>query len=394
MLKRITYGKTYNAIEHSYSDGIEKYSLLTLKEVKKEFIISNTTAFNNLENCISTIDKKQPVLLVVNNKNTISKVLERTFENTIEAAKYCFPTIQINDFYIEVSNFENSSLITVCRKEIIDTIVSLYQKENISIVGFSLGNSMSSILHSYFDMNTIKSSNTCIEIDEKNTLISSKATITKNQTTYDLKGLQISSQDVLNFGAILSFYTSKERTLNFKARNKQLLNLFFQKRLFFYGVRMSLFLLFSIVLFNSFFFMEYQQKISVLEQEVQFANSYETKLVALKNTVQLKKELVANLTKNSNSKVSFYLDELAMDIPSSILLTTIRFQPIIKKVKEGHKILFDTEKIIISGTTKKAKDFNNWMHILEARPWVKTSSVVDYGTGKETKTSFTIYLFL
>ena len=394
MLQRITYGRTYTAIEHHFSDGLEKYSLLTLKEVKNEFKIAKTASYTQLDKCLHAIDKKQPVLLIINTKNSIGKVVERTFENPIDAAKYCFPTIQINDFYIEVSNFENSALVTVCRKEIINSIVATYQKENISIVGFSLGNSFSEILHAYFDLNQIKTSNATIAIDQKKAIASANLTTTENNTSYDLKGLKISAPYVLGFGAILNFYTAQERVLNYKKYNLQLLNDFFQKRLFFYGIRMSLFLLFSILLVNSYYFMEYQQKIGILEQEVQFSNGYDSQRNELKKTVQRKKEFVDNLTENSNSKVSYYLDELAMDIPTSILLTSIQFQPLTKKIKEGHKIQFEEHKIIVSGTATKGKDFNNWMHVLEEKSWVKTSSVVDYGTGKQTKTSFTIQLSL
>lgn len=393
MLKKIAYGKTYTAIEHSFINGKEQFVLLILKEIKKEFVISFSQCYDNLQDCAASIATNNPVLLIVNTKSSIRKVVSLSFTNAVDAAKNIFPTIKTDDFYVEVARFNKSSLVTVCRKEIIETLLAACNKHNLQISGFSLGNSASELIYTHFQLQTIQTSNTTLSVHQDNSLSNTPYTST-DTITYDLKGMQLESTYLLSFAALLGFYTNKVQVSNFEEKTQLLRNVFLQKRIFFYGVRSALGSLFLLLLLNFFFFTQYNQKNAELEQETQFTTTYENSLQQLKEEVDLKKELVSNLTENSNSKVSYYLDDLAKDIPNSILLNTIHYQPLTKKIKEGKIILFDKHKLVISGLASKGKDFNQWMHTLESKSWVKSSSVIDYGTGKETKTSFTIYLFL
>lgn len=393
MLKTLTYGKTFTSIEHSLANNKEHFYMLSVKKAKNEFIIEKTKDSISLEECLQELTKNIPVFIIINNKNVITKALSKNFSTAEEAAKHSFPTIQLEDFYIELSNYKNGSVISICRKDTVDAILKYYLENNILVINFSLGNSAAKIAEDLFDLTTITTSNAVISIDP----IEAVQIEIRQQDTpynYNIKGIQFTAPYILGFARILGHNIQYKPMISFENSSAVLHHTFIQNRTFHYGVLSGLAIVFSLLLVNFLCFMQYETSINVLQQEVQFSSNSKKKLELLTNEVALKKELIANLTENSNSKVSYYLDDLAKDLPNSILLNSIHFQPLQKKIKAGKKILFESDKLVVSGISSKPKEFNQWMHTLEAKSWVKSSSVIDYGTGKKSKTSFTIYLFL
>jgi Tfp pilus assembly protein PilN len=140
--------------------------------------------------------------------------------------------------------------------------------------------------------------------------------------------------------------------------------------------------------------MNYEGKVNNLKESIQLYRNQFQKVKELQIEVDKKKNSIENLSKKSNSTVSFFLDKLGESIPKSILLKDIQFQPLLLKIKKDKKAIFDQNKMVISGTSSNGNEFTKWLQFLEAKPWVKSTSIIDYGIGKTTKTSFLIHLEL
>lgn len=395
MLKKITYGKFYTAIEHAFVNGKECYYSLTLEESKETFVIVQKKRHFSIEDCLTSISKRQPISLIINNQHTLFKVVTEKFETATDAAKFCFPTLSIEDFYIEVTNQANTNIVSICRKEIIEEILEKYKSKAVSIVDFSLGNNLLTTVSEYLYEGVFQNANSTFTLGQDHEIQSIALNKNESIQNYDLNGLEIGSDYLLGFASILGFYTKlKKNTLNFSTRNQELLKNYWQHRSFYLGVRLGVGFLFVLLLVNSFVFFEYQNTMETLDKDMRFSAEYKHKLEFIKHEIEQKKGLVHHFSVNTNSMVSLYLDEIGAQVPNSVLLTMINYQPLIKKPKEEKEILFDTAKMIISGTTSNGKEFTAWVRVLENTSWVKSCLVTNYGTGKQTNTSFTIQLIL
>ena len=389
------YGMYYTAIEHTFLKGRETYRAVTLRAAKKELSLFQKKSFASFEECSSHISTKQPVLLVINNQEVLSKAIDHPFENHLEAAKFCFPNLPIQHFYIELIANKHLSIISICRKETVEKILSNYEKKGIQIAGFSLGNNPLNHHTSYFKETRFYTSNAAIDLDE-NKKIKSITWLQKDTSkNYQLNGLKISNHDLLAFSAILNFYThQKNSSANFLDRNQELLRNFSIKKSYYHGLRIGPGIILILLLLNTGFFFKYQQEISIFKAQLQFHKIHEDKRAALQIEIEQQKGLANAIAAHSSSSVSWHLDALGTGIPQTILLSKLEYQPLLKKMKTGKQIAFHARKIIMQGTASNDNDFTEWLKNLETQAWVRSCTILDYGTGKKAKTSFSIQLTL
>ena len=78
------------------------------------------------------------------------------------------------------------------------------------------------------------------------------------------------------------------------------------------------------------------------------------------------------------SRVSFYADRIAMDLPEKIRLIELNVNPLEKKIKTGEPIVFGHNNIVVKGNSKRSSDLNNWILILKQNDWVSDILVINY----------------
>lgn len=394
MQQSFTYGNSFIAIEHTFSEEKEQFHFLFLKKKKNEFFIEKSKTAKSLDALLSEIPKLCPVVITINNQHTLQKVVSQHFSSTEAAANFCFPALEQDAFYIETLAVGKNTLVTVCRKQIVTDLLTYYRSKNITVLRISLGNSNIHTLLPYMETNRFYTTNLCLEFDTDHSVTNLQTDVCPPPTHYTLNGLQIDNHFVLGLAGLTGLLTKEENNNNFNQLNAALFKTFVHSRIYFYGIRSSIALLFCLLLLNTFLFISYQKKTSELNQETLSMQQEASRLEVLKENVQRHKNLVTNLTENSNSKAAFYLDAIAAGVPKSVLLRSLNYQPILKKVKAGKKIMTDPNKIIITGTVMNGNDFTSWIQKLASEPWVQTSRVIDYGTGKENEISFSLQLTL
>ena len=112
------------------------------------------------------------------------------------------------------------------------------------------------------------------------------------------------------------------------------------------GLKAGIVFLFLVLLLNFLLFNYYHTQNNELVAEVQLNESYKSQLVKLQTQIDQKEKVIANLNSVFQSKVSLYLDELVMLIPSSITLTDIKHQPLTARIKKGKQIVIFKTMII------------------------------------------------
>ncbi len=393
LLKYIKYGSIYGAIEHQRSEKGEKLALLLLKKNENEFLIEIQKQFSSFITMSNSIKKKQHLHLIVNNNNVVSKSITKEL-NEIKAVLTAFPTIKINDFFYEVLQLEAITYISICRKEYIIKLIHSYEKQQINIIGFSLGNSIINNIIPFIENQPFTTSNADIKT-KNNRLVSIDLKNNTDETHYNINGIHISNNYILPLAGIVKYY-SKEKfsTSNFDKINLLNSKRYAQKRFFKLGLNFGLISLFILLFLNFILFEFYNDKINYLNKKKQINLSSKKEAFTLTKELEVKKKLIANIISSTSSKSSLYFDQIGELIPKTIVLTSMYFQPILKSIEVSNKVELDKKVIILKGTSVNGKDFSNWVDILQNRSWIKNIVIMNYSTKKKLNTLFELKIIL
>ena len=393
LLKNIKFGSLYGAIEHYNHDETTQYFILILKKKKNEFLIENKNKARDFNEVAQIIPKGQPLFLIANDNQVLSKLIHPEL-NEEKALQKGFPNIKISNFYYEITQLENATYISICRKEHIQTLIENYKELKLSIVGFSLGNNSAPQLAPYLESESISTSNATLAIINRS-VISIDLNIQIEEKPYIINGIEISNNYTLCLAGIITYFTNNSISLNnFKNYNASLLKDFTQKRIFSLGFKTGLSLLFISLLVNFLVFDYYNKQIDTLTQKTQINQAQKEQLLQLNKQLNSKKKLVDNIINSSASKTSYYFDQIGATVPTTISLISIEFQPILKKIEANKKIQIDQKTLFIKGTSSNGQNFSNWIQQLEKIEWIKSTEIINYGTGKKTKTTFELRLIL
>ena len=317
---QLTYGSTFSCVEYSTENN---YAVLSLKKKKKELVIVDNQQYQNFELLAEGIKSKPHVFLIINHEKVLTKNVDVTHiakESTVKAA---FPNISLKEFCYDVLDTGTSSLVSICRKEEIEKIVREFESKEISVIGFSLGNTKFGELLPFLNDFDFHTSNGVFEVSNHQILDWKKQkTSLKN---YEINGLNVKTYEVLPLAGVLSYFHG------FKAKEEpvqtQLVDTFRQKRIFQLGLRFGLGILFASLLLNFFFFSSYSEEVSTLRDELIISEAYRKQLLSLNDIVSKKKQLLESMDAASNSKVTWYFDKLAYSVPYTISLDKIVYQP-------------------------------------------------------------------
>jgi hypothetical protein len=392
-LKYFKYGIIYAAIEHQNDDEKEQLALLVLKKKKNEFRVENQKLLGSIKEVEETIPKNQHLYLVVNNNQVLSKSINKEL-SADKALQKSFPTIRISDFYYELIQLKEKTLVSICRKDYIHKLIDEYTNENLNIIGFTLGNNSIVHLLPFIENNFILTSNASF-VKNNDELISYASQAKKDSNLYSINGLEITNNYILPLASILSYFTNAEfLTNNFQGFNESIKKQYSQKRFFNIGLKTGLGVLFISLLINFLIFDYFNKKITNLSHKAQINQSYKEQLLLLNNTIGKKKKMVDDIVNSSTSKTSLYFDKIGATVPGSILLISMNYQPFSAALEKEKNIVLNSKTIIIKGTSSSGIDFTNWVKVFENSDWIGSIEIIDYGIGKGKNTSFELKLNL
>lgn len=385
------YQNVYCGVEHTNTVANEQIHFLVLKKKKEALDTEKLGVVNNISELEKELPKNQHLYLIINNEQVLTKKLDGTitFEKAITKA---FSNLNRSDFYTEILNTTNNTFVSICRKDIVDPILNTYKKQNLNVIGFSLGNLISSQLSSLINSDTINTSNARIDF-ENNQISTIQYTEYTEHEKYNINGLEIDYNQLLSLSGIISYYTENQQTQsNFEDVLANLNTNFKQKRVFDVGMKTGLGLILSLLLISFLVFSNYNEKVNQLSNENMVSENLKNTLLKLKAKTIKKRKLFKEVTSSANSKVSFYIDELGNFLPESVLLNRLQYQPKTKAIKKNKEILVHNNSIIIKGKSSDSNQFSTWIESLEKTTWISKVSITNYGTGKKKTTEFELKL--
>ena len=383
----LLYGNTYCGIEHNSRHTIEA---ILLKKKKSEVVINDSFEAKTIEEIAEGLPKKQHAFLIVNNDVVLSKHIKSTEKQSNRLLYEAFPNLKINDFYYEIDSHGSFYNIAICRKSTVDKLIKDYNKHGITIIGFSLGNTITSTINDFIEAPTFYTSNALVtkeNIDIKG--ISMEDAIPKE--SYSINGLEVKNTQLLPFsGALSCILKSRSTVSNFEETEVKLQGDFRQKRFFSQFILFGLGFILLLLLLNFFMFNSYYESVEHMKQTAAVNSSQKEKLLKLKAVVDEKQKMVDDILKNSSSKSSYYIDAIANSLPNTLQLAALKYQPITKRIKKNVAIQSDNNTILISGISTDSDLFSEWIQALEDLDWIVNVTVVNYGSKSKNSTDFSL----
>ncbi len=393
------FGNLFCGVEHTFTNGQEKLNVLLLRKKKDEFLIENTVECDKITKLHTQLQKGQHLFLIINNEKVLFKVEKGVYDTPEKAIAIAFPNLKAEDFYYEILQTDTHTFTAISRKDYINDILEQYNTNHLNVIGFSLGNLISSQLIAYIKDSSVSSSNASILFAE-NSIDAIERSENISPSNHTINDLNLSNKYVLSLAGIIAYFTNQHtNTTNYIAVNNGLLKTFKQKRIFNGGLKIGLSSVFVLLLVSFLFFSHYSSKINRLNNKLELNKTYKNSFIKLADQVDKKERLVMNFSLTS-SKASWYLDQIGEALPHSIILSEIQFQPLEKGINhtssfqgyEEKQLIFQENRLFIIGKSTNTTNFSNWIGNLEQQDWIEKVMIQEYGSGKKTSIGFTLQI--
>jgi len=386
----LKFGNRFYAVEQTQLNGNNQYYGIILKKTKKELDIESNFNTQTIEELKTRIPKNKPIVLVINTDSILTKQVTSKNNDSLKLVHVAFPNIKVEDFYYEVLTQDENHFVSICRKSYVNELLDNYTSNNLTVLDFTLGNLISSSISNFIESDKIQSSNASISITE-GSIIDIKTEVISSEATYKINGLDITNNQLLSFAAALNFVIkSQNLQSSFDDTKKKLSDTFKQKQFANQFLKTSLLSLFIILLVNFLFFNHYYNKVNSLRETALLLEASKTKMISLNEKVQRTEKMAKDILKTSSSKSSFYVNTLINNLPESILLQELNYQPLLKKIKEDKVIESDKNTILITGQTNKSILFSQWVSKLEASNWVSSVDILNFEDLSKSSSTFTV----
>ncbi len=390
----LLYGNLFCGIEHTTDDSGDLLYVSLLQKQKKTVDVTHAFKATSFVELSDELKKNQHAALIINTENILTKRIASSTKESVELVFNAFPNIKLDDFYFEINKQGSYSFVSICRKDYVDALLSKYSEQNIIIGEFYLGNLVVSSINEFINDNPIYTSNASIQ---KSGAIIDEITleVCPDQKEYDINGLQTNNRFLLSlcgaFNQVLKTYdpitnaAEKKEALTHKLKQVQFFNVL---------LKLSLGIIFISLLINFFLFNHYFNNVKELQALSLFNNKTNQKIITLKKDVDSIQKLANDMLKINTSKSSFYINIIGQNLPSSILLSELNYQPLLKGIKDNEPIINDPNAILINGGSSDSHTFSTWVSELEKKSWIHKVEILDYNDVTASSSNFSIKLLL
>ena len=379
--KNLLYGNLYGAVEISNdAQGNEMYFLLILKKVKKTFIIHDKEVFNSKEELYKKVSNLKYIGLVINNKQVLFKETDLVSEDKRSLFLSAFPTVNNKEFYHEALVTPNKTFVAICRKAYVNTILKEFQKKGIYVLSLALGNLVANSVSEYLNEDFSTSNAQINHVEGEVRAISLGA---QTKKLYTVNGLDVSNNYLLALSGVLSLYLKVDSGISSSITLiNEIEKEFKQHRFFNLGLKSISVGLLVVLLINFLFFNHYFNSVQELNQELQLNQGYKKQLLELEEDIKKKQKVVDGFTSASQSKIGWYINDVAKSVPVNISLTNLSYQPIQSRIKKNKELTFLIDEVVVEGITKSESNFSNWVNELQDKKWIDKVLVKSFNKNK------------
>lgn len=389
LLGNMIMGHHYLGAEIYSSGSGDKAAYLQVDKKNKELVIANKEIFDLTE--FEQREKSAfPLALCITNNQVLQKEVDSIENNDKKLLHKAFPNVNLEEFYYEIIRLKTKSIVSICRRSYIDNLLISLQKK-FKIISINLGISPIKQLMSFSLPEEIST-------NSKTIFVVSEEMQNNNITEikyHHINGLNIPNTQLLPFCQILqTVFNTHHSTGTIIELNERLNSDFRQGSFFSATIKYGLIAILLVLLANFFAFSHYFGKANSLRETVSLNKAGIDNIARLKNRINEKQKKLSDYNAETHSRSSYILNEIVKGIPSSLLLTSIDYQPLQKKIKEEEIIMLSEKLILVSGHTVSGEAFTAWIEAIGKFEWIEKVIIVSFGKDQENKTAFEIKIEL
>lgn len=350
------------------------YHVLRLKKKQSKITILWQESINGSDQLFKKLQRDVPVILAFSGKKIVSKILviEANYINKILFNK------NPEDYYIFEYNKPVNTLVSLIRKNDLDTYINAFFQKDYSVLDFSIGpfvlENLSPLLEEPKKIRTAE-----FEYDLTNTLLSINDLAESSQIQDVQIGEEnICSSHILGFAAFLGFLNPNGTVKNYQDNLGKYTESFSFKKAF--SVMGKAILVTFLILLSVSYMVKsvYSQKSSEIQQEAMLNAQVLGQIAALKKDKEYKKNIIANSSLGSKRELSFYIAKIAEGLPENVLLEKLEVFPAKKPINPNEKIQIEPNVIEIEGITPSNSSVTQWVELLNSYDWIKKVEVSSY----------------
>jgi hypothetical protein len=333
-------------------DAQQTYQLCTLKLIRNKVSLNNQFSFHEIEQLIKKLKEKNiPIAINISGDGIISKVLPKPEKGL--ALDQAFPGIEQEKFYIQEIEQQNTVVVTLIKKSIVEVIIQKLHRQ--TVLNVSLGGFIPSILKKDLAQNLPS-----LDFGPHRLIFDSKDQITAYDFLQDdmvdemvrLEGVKVKAMLLNAFSqAFQLFFYPHLTTIGIKQ---------FQQELSIYHKRIKIKLAttiialftFAILLVNFLIWNSFYQEKQDLENQVSFNRDMVSNRDSLLSRINKKESEMINLGIIPVQHQQIYY-KISKSVPQSIQITSIVINPqISENLAYG--------KILVKGTMKNVNDYKTF----------------------------------
>lgn len=337
-----------------------------------------------------------PVTVTVTGKGVIfRKVPSLTNINSEKLAQQVFPNAFGEDYYIQsITSNEEKSWVLLARKNVIDEAISNIFKSNLLPTSLLLGpaGALPVIDHRII---TFPCKLPGYKLSGENSLIDDIIPIDLcEEDTDTLVGdIKIPSNFKTSFSASLFPLTKMEGFTSFETEKFNLsFSEYIQRKTFRRLIRFTVLFLSLLFGLNYFIKVTLSENQHTLEAQLKGSDKYLKQVDSLKKKIKEQDLLFKETGWSSQSRISWYADQIASTIKGSLQLKKMTLNPLNPSLNQK-KMKFIAKTILLNGTADRGSEVNNFAKELKSLPWIKEVKISSYeNTRNSIKGEFIINL--
>jgi len=362
------------------------YNVMTVKKDGSKITVADKAVFTNYTELLDYIDKRLPVILVVDGKG----VLNKKIDFSVEADVSWYKNIDFGSIYFTSFASKGQSFMSFCRKNIVSEIVLAFSKSNLQLAEVYIGSFLSALLEGEIQNETILSGGLVLEFHEQKLVGFTKRT-EQVEVNYTIAQETISSVFLPLYGAVIHFFVQQkkvEKTVNHGLQTDEIL----YKKAFnvFGGVMIVAFL---VSLLSSYLLIQYYgSENAALNLKNVYSNQSYQLILDMEKQKEHKLSILRESGSLSSKFLTYYSYSIIKEVPNDISLTELTISPVLSEIKTNKRLEFMSQTIVIKGETFNEFSFNNWLIDLKKMDWLQDFEIKSIKKDKKNKSVFEVII--
>ncbi|MDB5274738.1 MAG: hypothetical protein JWO58_3105 [Chitinophagaceae bacterium] len=380
------------------ANGTTTIHWLILSKRKQVLVIEKSgTLTDGIDKLTTCIPASIPVVLSLSGKGVLHKKVQQQGDNKEKLFDYVFPNARISEYVVQYQLCSNNSFyVSVVRKDQVERLVNELSEQGYSVLSLSLGAfAIGPLLKAVpFSDNSLQAGRHQLSIDAG---IPSEYSFTQTEdlSVLDIAGEQLPSMLLVPYAMAFQYMVKGiEKMEVVYPLFQQLQETYKEKRVFKTLSVGGLVFFFSVLVINTIAYSLLAEKNNRLSSEYGSAQNITVSNKKGREEFDRKESFLSQAGWLSPAAISYYTDRIASSLPDDIQLTSLSVYPFNEqKSRKDKKEIFESNSIVVKGTSSKPTDINRWTKELNSYTWVTQIKVQDYSFDHKTNTgSFSLHI--